>query len=63
MDRIRHNRHRWQAEAEKRTETRLEELAEAQKKTEISPNRLIGEHSQTRQRLEYSIIPIVSEAN
>jgi len=40
------------AQAQKRTEKRIEELAKAQEKTERSLNRLIHDHHQTRERLE-----------
>ncbi len=40
------------AQAQNRTEKRLEDLARAQEKTESSLNRLIGDHRQTRERLE-----------
>jgi chromosome segregation ATPase len=39
------------AEAQKRTEARVEELAEAQKKTEQGLQRLIQEHSKTREQV------------
>ena len=40
------------AKAQERTERRLEELAKAQKKTEKELAKLIGEHKVTRERLE-----------